>query len=153
VGVGGLTITSSRAKVYNSWSFASIHPTHIHDCAYSLRTYLLTYLLTYSLHGAGYYFKSCHSACKKISCFLYGTQRFITVLTKARQWTQPNPVRPIDPYLPKVHLNVILPSTPRSSHWSLTFGPPNQNPVNTSPLPMLRPKNNFALFVQLQNAF
>jgi hypothetical protein len=28
---------------------------------------------------------------------------------------QPNPVRPIDPYLPKVHLNVILPPTPRSS--------------------------------------
>jgi hypothetical protein len=22
-----------------------------------------------------------------------------------------------------------------SSQWSLTFGPPNQNPVNTSPLP------------------
>jgi hypothetical protein len=24
---------------------------------------------------------------------------------------------------------------PRSSHWSLTFRPPNQNRVNTSPLP------------------
>jgi hypothetical protein len=24
----------------------------------------------------------------------------------------------------------------RSSQWSLTFGPPNQNPVNTFPLPM-----------------
>jgi hypothetical protein len=29
--------------------------------------------------------------------------------------SQPNPVRPIDPNLPKVHLNNILPSTPRSS--------------------------------------
>jgi hypothetical protein len=29
--------------------------------------------------------------------------------------SQPNPVRPIDPYLPKVQLNVILPPTPRSS--------------------------------------
>jgi hypothetical protein len=47
---------------------------------------------------------------------------------------QLNPVRPIDPYLSKVHLNVILPPKPRSSQWSLTFGPPNQNPVNTSPL-------------------
>jgi hypothetical protein len=27
--------------------------------------------------------------------------------------SQPNPVRPIDPYLPKVYLNVILPPTPR----------------------------------------
>jgi len=49
--------------------------------------------------------------------------------------SQPNPVRPIDPCLSKIHLNVIFPPTPRSSQWSLTFGPPNQNPVNTSPLP------------------
>jgi hypothetical protein len=50
--------------------------------------------------------------------------------------SQPNPVSLIDPYFPKVDLNVILPSTPRSSQWSLTFGPSNQNPVNTSTLPM-----------------
>jgi hypothetical protein len=50
--------------------------------------------------------------------------------------SQPNPVRPIDPCLPKVHFNVILPPTPRSSHWSLAIRPPNQNPVSTSPLPM-----------------
>jgi hypothetical protein len=46
--------------------------------------------------------------------------------------SQLNPVRPIDPYLTKVH---IIPPTSRSSQWSLAFGPPNQNPVNTSPLP------------------
>jgi hypothetical protein len=40
--------------------------------------------------------------------------------------SQPNPVRPIDPYLPKVELNVILPPTPRSSQWSLTYGPPTK---------------------------
>jgi len=28
-----------------------------------------------------------HSAYQKISCFLYGIRRFITVLTKARDWT------------------------------------------------------------------
>jgi hypothetical protein len=49
--------------------------------------------------------------------------------------SQPNPVCPINSYLPKVHLNVILSPTPRSSQWSLAFRPPNQNPVNTSPLP------------------
>jgi hypothetical protein len=48
---------------------------------------------------------------------------------------QLNPFRSNDPCLPKVHLNVVLPPTPRSSQWSLTFGPPNQNPINTSPLP------------------
>jgi hypothetical protein len=49
--------------------------------------------------------------------------------------SQPNLLRPIDHCLPKVHLNVILLPTPVSSQWSLPFGPPNQNPVNTSPLP------------------
>jgi hypothetical protein len=28
---------------------------------------------------------------------------------------------------------------PRSCQWSLPFGPPNQNPVNTSPLPHVHP--------------
>jgi hypothetical protein len=47
---------------------------------------------------------------------------------------QLNPIFPIDPYLPKVHLNVTLPPTPGSSQWSLAFGSPNQNSVNTSPM-------------------
>jgi hypothetical protein len=42
---------------------------------------------------------------------------------------QQNQVRLIDPYLPKVYLNVIFLPTPTSSQW-----PPNQYPVNTSPL-------------------
>jgi hypothetical protein len=45
-----------------------------------------------------------------------------------------NPVHPIDPYLPKVQLNVVLPPTSRSSQLSPPFVPPNQNPANTSPL-------------------
>jgi hypothetical protein len=49
---------------------------------------------------------------------------------------QPNPVCHIDPYIPKVRLKVILPPTPRSFQWSLSFGSPNQKPVNTSPFPM-----------------
>jgi len=36
---------------------------------------------------------------------------------------------------PKVYLNIILPPVFRSLQWSLPFGSPNQNPVNTSPLP------------------
>jgi len=49
---------------------------------------------------------------------------------------EPNQVLPIDPYLSKVHLNIIFPYMPRSSQWSRTHGYPNQDPVNTSPLPM-----------------
>jgi hypothetical protein len=71
-----------------------------------------------------------HSACQTTACFLYGTRRFITVFTKL----EPNPVHPIGPNLPKIHLNVLLPPKPRSSQWSLLFGLPHKNPVNTSPL-------------------
>jgi hypothetical protein len=39
--------------------------------------------------------------------------------------TQPNPVRPINLELPKVHLNVIL-----QLPGICPFEPPNQNPVN-----------------------
>jgi hypothetical protein len=39
--------------------------------------------------------------------------------------SKPNPVRPIDSYLNNVHLNVILPPTPRFFQWSRPFGTPN----------------------------
>jgi hypothetical protein len=80
-----------------------------------------------------------YSNCQRIVCFLYGTWRFVTVFTKARQWSlswasrvQFNP----SSFLPKVHLNVILPPMTRSSQWPLPFGLPNQNPVNTSLFPV-----------------
>jgi hypothetical protein len=44
-------------------------------------------LLTYSVVQDIILKADCHSVCQKISCFLYGTRRFITVFTKARHWT------------------------------------------------------------------
>jgi hypothetical protein len=75
---------------------------------------------------------------KKYSAFLWNPKAHYRLHTNPPldpKLSQLNPVRPIDPYLPKIHLNVILSTTPRSSQWSLPFGPPNQNPVNTSSLP------------------
>jgi hypothetical protein len=96
---------------------------------------LLTYLLTYLLHGATKSWLSL-SLSKNIPLSLWNPKFHYRVHTSPPPdpiLSQLNPVRLIDPYLPKVHLNVILPPTPRSSQWSLTFRPPNQNPVNTSP--------------------
>jgi len=36
-----------------------------------------------------------------------------------------------------IHFKIILPSTPRSSKWSLSFIVPYQNPACTSPLPYM----------------
>jgi len=45
--------------------------------------YLLTYLLTHSMVQHIIWKARSHSACQKISCFLYETWRFITVFIKA----------------------------------------------------------------------
>jgi hypothetical protein len=75
-----------------------------------------------------------HSVWQKIPCFLYGTLRFITVSTKALHWPL-SWASPIDPYIPKIQLNVILPPTPRSSQCLLPLG----LPIKTleTPLPSL----------------
>jgi hypothetical protein len=105
----------------------------------SLRqSYLLTYLLTYTLVQEIIWKANCHSACQKILLPLWNPKVHYRVHKSPPMdpiLSQPNPVRPIDPYLPKYHLNIILLPTPRCSQRSLTFRPPNQNPVNTSPLP------------------
>jgi len=38
----------------------------------------------------------------------------------------------------KIHLNIILPSTPGSAKWSLSLSFPHQDPIYTSPLPHMR---------------
>jgi hypothetical protein len=110
-----------------------------------MNPYLLTYLLTYSLtHSLTPWCRILFEKLiitqlvKKYPDFLWNTKVHYRVHKSppmAPILNQLNPVRPIDPYLPKIHLNVILPPTPRSSQWFLVFGPPNQNPLNTSPLP------------------
>ena len=47
--------------------------------------------------------------------------------------TQLNPAHTPTSNFLKIHLNIILPSIPRSPKWSRSLGFPHQNPVYTSP--------------------
>jgi len=52
--------------------------------------------------------------------------------------SQLDPVHTPTSHFLKIHLNIILPSTPGSPKWSLSFRFPHQNPVYVSPLPHTR---------------
>jgi hypothetical protein len=91
------------------------------------------------LHGAGY-LKSWLSLTlsKKFPASLWNPKVHYHAHKSPPLDAYPEPAKsssPHRPYLPKAHLNVILSPTLRSSQWSLPFRSPNQNPVNTSPLP------------------
>ena len=66
---------------------------------------------------------------------VYGTRRFITAsqMHASRPYPLPDQSSPI--YFLKIHYNINLPSTPRSSKWFSVPRFPHQTPVRTSSLP------------------
>jgi len=106
-----------------------------------LVTYLLTYLLTYSMEQSPSWEASRFSASQeiphisgnpKIHYFSHKCPPPVPILN------QLDPVHnPTSQFL-KINLNIILPSTPGSPHWSLSLRFLHQNSVYASPLPHTR---------------
>ena len=72
----------------------------------------------------------------KISAF-HATRTLSTAFTSP--CPQPNQSSPLLPFLfLKIHSNIILPSTPGSSKWSLSLRFPHPHPVYNTPLPHTR---------------
>jgi len=84
--------------------------------------------LSLIVHGPSWEANS-HSASQEIPCLLWNPKIHCHVhrSTSLVRISQMNPVRAFPPHFPKILSNIILPSNPRSSKWSLPLRFSNQN--------------------------
>ena len=84
----------------------------------------------------------------KVFPAFYGIRMFITVFTSVSWASSIHSMPPTHHWL-KIHLNIILPSTPGSSKWSLSLRFPHQNPLYISHLPHACYMSSHVIFLDL----
>ena len=119
----------------------SSYDPHISEVPYLLTHLLLTYLLTYLLTPCSTVLleKLTGSAASQEIPRVFGTRKFITVLTRARHlslsWANSIQSPTTPSHFLKIHLNITLPSATGSPQWSISLRFPHQNPVIRRPWP------------------
>ena len=92
--------------------------------------YKSTYLLTYSIQHSPSWEANRFSANQEIPCILWNPKahyRIYKCPPPVPILSQLDPVHTPTSYFLKIHLNIILPSRPRSPQWSLSLRFPHQN--------------------------
>ena len=116
----------------------SVHCSHLTSWRFML---ILTYLLTHSMEQGPPWEANRFSASQEITSILWNPKvhyRIPQCPSSVPVLSQIDPDRTPTSHFLKIHLNIILPSTPGSSTWSLSLRFPQQNPVYASPLPHMR---------------
>jgi hypothetical protein len=125
-----------------------IHAIYIYIRNYKeVRHYLLIYLLTYSMEQSPPWEANWFSGSQEIPPLILWNPM---VHYRIHKCPQPVPILSLinkfHSHFLNIHFNIILPSTPGSSKWSVSLRFPHQNPVCTSSLPhtcyMRRPSHS-----------
>ena len=113
----------------------------------------ITYLLTYSMEQSPSWEANWFAASQEIPRILWNPKvhyRIHKCPPPVPILSQLDPVHTTTSHFLKIHLNIILPSTPGSHKWSLSLRFPHQNPIHASPFPhtryMPRPSHSSRLY-------
>jgi len=123
------------------------------------KPYLLTYLLTDTMQQGPSWEANRYSASQEIPRILWNPKVYYRIHKcppPVPILSQINPVQAPTTHFLKIHLNIILPSAPGFSKWSLSHGFPHHYPVYTSPLLPIRatcPTNPIPLDLVIQILF